>query len=313
MQMQLTFDGLASMLKDIVITWNAGVFLLDKDKNITDWNNGAQNITGYTRQAVVGKAADAILHMENRKTGEAIFKNNYPLDRVFQDGETIEFNKTMLALTAQEDSRVLVRCLISPVVQDSEVIGALVLFFNFDDHDHELDKFKRLAYIDVLTNLNNRRALLEILPRECTRALRYARPLSMLFIDIDNFKDYNDEYGHIEGDKVLVRIGEILAENLRSPDFLFRFGGEEFIVLLPETPTDAAYQIADRLRKVFVEQNFYPEQNKGSVHKTISIGVATLTANCDAVTFIDIADKAMYQAKKEGKNKVCIYSGAKCS
>lgn len=176
---------------------------------------------------------------------------------------------------------------------------------------HKIKELEQEANLDPLTKLRNRRALYSILSTECDRAVRYKRPLSLLFMDIDNFKEFNDTYGHSEGDKVLIGLANLLTDNLRSVDLEFRFGGEEFLLILPETNINGAKKVADRIRSLFKKIKFHPEKANKTVFKTLSIGVAEYYAGLDKLEFIDMCDKAMYVAKQKGKDKTCFLKKGK--
>jgi diguanylate cyclase (GGDEF)-like protein/putative nucleotidyltransferase with HDIG domain len=165
------------------------------------------------------------------------------------------------------------------------------------------DELAALATTDPLTGLPNHRALVSALDQEIGRAQRFNCPFSLLFFDIDHFKALNDTCGHAGGDAVLSEIGTCINAHLRDIDIIGRWGGEEFIVLLPGTNLDGAIQIAERIRAA-VER--YPFGISGSIHLTISIGAVTYPSHAsDRATLIDAADHAMYLAKKLGRNQVC--------
>ena len=124
-------------------------------------------------------------------------------------------------------------------------------------------------------------------------------------MDIDNFKDYNDTYGHLEGDKVLVRFSQIIKSCLRANDSAYRYGGEEFTVLLPETGGERAKTVAQRIRKTLEVEQFTPRPDE-EVQITISIGVTQYFPKEELSTFIQRADKAMYLSKQNGRNKVSV-------
>ncbi len=156
------------------------------------------------------------------------------------------------------------------------------------------------ALNDELTGLGNRRLFDIVLSREFAAARRSGVSFSIIFIDIDCFKDYNDTYGHLEGDKVLAAVASILRKNSRSSDYCLRYGGEEFALLLPHTPLDYSVLLAERLRKL-VERHEFP--NRGV---TISAGVAELgNADQDSLAIVERADKALYRAKMLGRNTIC--------
>jgi diguanylate cyclase (GGDEF)-like protein len=164
---------------------------------------------------------------------------------------------------------------------------------------------ERQARVDVTTDIYNRRGLLELGKRELDRAHRYERPLAAMMVDIDHFKLVNDTYGHPIGDLVLKELARILDDNIRTIDILGRYGGEEFVILLPETTPDSAYEIAERLRKTVAEHNFTPEHLDLNI--TISIGVAFSTGESNGlIDLIKRADNAMYESKDAGRNRTSV-------
>jgi diguanylate cyclase (GGDEF)-like protein/PAS domain S-box-containing protein len=168
------------------------------------------------------------------------------------------------------------------------------------------EQVQRLAVTDPLTNLHNRRYFFEVAHREMERARRYESPLSLIMIDIDRFKEVNDTHGHLIGDLVLKHIAERLKGQLREIDVLCRYGGEEFVILLPDTNLEAAYQVAERLRLAIVQTPIQAEGNL--VNITTSLGVAHMDANCQQIDdLIRYADLALYQAKSAGRNQSILW------
>ena len=165
-------------------------------------------------------------------------------------------------------------------------------------------KYRELSITDGLTKLYNSRHFFDQLEKEIERAHRYTRSLSLLVLDIDNFKHYNDQYGHLEGDKVLARIGKTIREALRQTDSAYRYGGEEFTVILPETEDHEAWNVAERIRTTFEQEKFSPHFEE-EVHMSVSIGGAQYSKREDLREFIKRADKNMYVAKSKGKN--CVF------
>jgi diguanylate cyclase (GGDEF)-like protein len=166
-------------------------------------------------------------------------------------------------------------------------------------------KYKELSITDELTQLHNSRHFHDSLTVEIERAVRYNRPLSILLLDIDNFKNYNDRYGHLAGNKVLVILGQVILKNIRPADPAFRYGGEEFTVILPETKVEGALMVAERIREKFEAEALSPEPNE-IIHNTVSIGIAQYKPKEDVDSLTHRADTAMYAAKRQGKNRVII-------
>jgi len=164
---------------------------------------------------------------------------------------------------------------------------------------------ERNALTDALTGLGNRHWMKDMFEREVTRAQHGKKPLCLMMIDIDNFKRFNDEYGHIAGDRVLVAVGDALREHLRPTDLIARFGGDEFSVLLPGLELGQAQQTAERLRERV--SNLSPPSLSTAI--TISIGITSNVEHDDVATLVQRADAAMYDAKDLGRNRVA-YSDA---
>ncbi len=166
-----------------------------------------------------------------------------------------------------------------------------------------MKKLQRLAITDGLTELYNSRQFYSQVEQEIGRSNRYEHPLALLLLDIDLFKDYNDTYGHLEGDKVLQRIGKIITSCLRRMDTAYRYGGEEFTILLPETKAAEAVTVAERIRTGIYKAKFKPLPGK-KISITVSVGVTEYLQNESISEFIQRADQAMYLSKKEGRNLV---------
>lgn len=165
------------------------------------------------------------------------------------------------------------------------------------------DRMKELAIIDELTGIYNRRFFYLAANKEIERSLRYDKSLSVILIDIDHYKEVNDHYGHIAGDKVLQKLTQVIQKELRGSDVLARYGGEEFLILLSDTESEAAIAVAERIRSTV--ENLRVKFNEDEISITISLGVTTL--NDDHKTLQDIissVDQALYSAKQKGRNRV---------
>lgn len=161
------------------------------------------------------------------------------------------------------------------------------------------DRLQELAVTDALTRLRNRRPFRDQLGREIENSRRHDKPLSLMMIDVDNFKVLNDSYGHLAGDSVLIGIAEILSTTVRPLDLAARYGGEEFSVLMPGTCLEEAVMLGEHIRQTIATQEI------AGHHPTVSIGISTLTlAINDDNGLIHAADDALYQAKRSGKNRV---------
>lgn len=162
----------------------------------------------------------------------------------------------------------------------------------------------QLMHTDPLTGLVNRRELDEALGREISKSIRHNLPLSAIMVDLDYFKKVNDTYGHEAGDEVLVKVAETILNTVRKEDIAARFGGEEFIVILPNTPLDSSINLANRIRVAIEKLNF----TSVATSITASFGVTEYKAKETHHHFIDRADKALYEAKETGRNRVAYHA-----
>lgn len=170
-------------------------------------------------------------------------------------------------------------------------------------------KYQRFATIDALTGLHNRGWLDDMFSREIKRTERDLLPLCLIMVDVDNFKNFNDQFGHLAGDRALVKVGEGIRAPLRPNDLVARFGGEEFSVLLPETTLEHALIVAERLREHVANIDIGSLDGVMLPGVTISLGIAEYRPGYDLETIISAADVAMYHAKRDGRDCVRVASG----
>lgn len=195
------------------------------------------------------------------------------------------------------------RVVISPDYNESNIVVGYIAFYkNIDDQM----KFKNSSETDKLTGLPNRMKIDEILAKELSRANRYHQPFSVILIDIDHFKEVNDQFGHQSGDVILQEFAKIVADNIRITDVAGRWGGEEFLVICPHTDVNGASFLAETLRKCIESNEFQMVKQK-----TASFGVAEYHEGKTLTTFFENVDHALYSAKNSGRNKVVIYSESK--
>jgi len=250
---------------------------------------------------------------ESEIVGKDILKFLYPDDRNLLTEnicklaeESLIESPLELRMAHKNEEGIYMECLLT-LIQYEGKPSILVTLRNITERKKVEAELKRLVITDDLTGLFNQRYFYTQINKEIERAKRHNRPLTMLLIDIDQFKNFNDTYGHWEGDFVLKKIGELLMKNVRDIDMAFRYGGEEFTVILPETKSEDAIIVAERVRKAVSHTVFYPFTLDGQpdvVNKTISIGITEFHMEDDMKSFIKRADNAMYLAKKKGRNMV---------
>lgn len=282
----LDFDEIGHQVLQIiskVIDFPAlAVFVLDKVKNETLFS-----------------ASVGVLDPENTRVGGTLglgeVEAHLTCLRVFDHGSMMVLfcgsPEDMERLT--EDDRLVIYALASELVVAVE--------------NSRLYKLtRRLSVTDELTGMSNYRYLQQRLDEEVTRAKRYSKHLSLLMLDADDFKSFNDQHGHIAGDKALAEFAKVLESVVREVDVAARYGGEEFAVVLPETDAAGAFVVADKIREALAEHRFPDGNGKRCCTLTVSIGIATYPTYADEKeALLREADDALYRAKNGGKNRVC--------
>ncbi len=234
---------------------------------------------------------------------------------IAQSQKGVDHEADYRALT-RDGEHVWIRDVVHVVRRDDGSVDALVGFmFDITERKQAEDKIlqlqrelEELSYRDSLTGVANRRMFDTLYPVEWAKAHATGEPLSLIVIDIDYFKQYNDHYGHVQGDECLRRVAQALDSCAsRSRDLCARFGGEEFILLLPATDAGAARNVAERCRKL-LEHKDIPHARSGVGRMiTVSIGVGTIVpgAHDDRNVFLDRVDRRLYQAKSAGRDRIC--------
>ena len=281
-----------------------GVYFVDCDRKILYWNKGAENITGYTSSEVLGKrCSDNISHVDDN--GVHLCMTTCPLAKTVDDSMPREIN---LYIRHKKGHRVpvLVR---TTTLQDSQgkVVGAVEIFSDNTPKlaiTQRIKELEKMALLDPLTELANRRYIELNMQTKLDEMRRYGRPFGILFMDIDHFKKINDLHGHDIGDKVLIMVSNTFIKNVRTSDIVGRWGGEEFLAIIPNINEDQLYFTANKLC-VLVEQSGF-SLDSGIVQVTVSIG-ATFAQPKDTIeTLLERADKLLYYSKTTGRNRVSI-------
>jgi diguanylate cyclase (GGDEF)-like protein len=169
----------------------------------------------------------------------------------------------------------------------------------------KLEELTKLTIRDDLTGLFNSRQFYSHIAQEVDRSNRYFRPLSLILMDIDNFKSLNDTYGHLSGDRVLSSTGDIIKAAIRKQDTAYRYAGDEFTIILPETEIEKALAVAERVRQA-IESETHVLSNPRPLKVTVSIGVVEHLADEEIKSFVHRADSAMYVSKRNGRNKISM-------
>lgn len=300
---------------------DARILIVDDDSAIRDSMNEFVQMAGY-KSKTAGTAEDAMKLLESGDVDVVItdimlpgidgleltdrIKKRYDIDVIVMTGYSGDYSYEEAVSKGASD-------FVFKPVRFEELLLRLRRVLKerqlTQERIHMLEKLKRLSITDGLTKLYNSRYFYNQLKIEIDRTARYERPLSLLLLDIDKFKEYNDSHGHLEGDKVLVRLGQVIKSCLRKMDSAYRYGGEEFTIILPETEGDEAATVAERIRCAVEVERFYPQQDNQPVSISVSIGVTEFTGQEEIAVFVQRADKAMYQSKQSGRNRVsCLFT-----
>jgi diguanylate cyclase (GGDEF)-like protein/PAS domain S-box-containing protein len=279
--------------RNIAQTAADAFILAERNGDIIFWNKSAQRIFGYKEEEILGKPLNILMPEQYREAHQA------GIERLHATGESKYFGRITEMEGLRKDGNIFPMELSVSMwkVRDKKVYSGIVRDITKRKQlELELEK---LATTDRLTQVFNRTKFHEVIKKELERAKRYSHSLSMIMFDIDHFKKVNDTYGHTVGDYVLQTLTQIVKENLREIDYLVRWGGEEFIIIAPETDIEKAEVLAERIRNG--TENYIFDQ-VGAI--TISLGVAQLKKDDTEDTFIKRVDDAMYLAKQRGRNRV---------
>jgi diguanylate cyclase (GGDEF)-like protein/PAS domain S-box-containing protein len=309
-----------AFLAQIVDGSSVATFVIDRDHTVTHWNRACEALTGLPAKEVIGtKEQWRAFYSSDRPVMADLIMNGAMADDVdqfyhgkFRPSRLIEgvFEaEDFFAHFGTEGKWVFFTA--APLRDmDGSVVGAIETLQDMNERrlaEEALKaseaRYRDLSITDGMTGLFNSRHFYECIEKELERARRYGRPLSLLLMDIDNFKKVNDQYGHLEGDKVLQSLAMVIRGCLREMDSAYRYGGEEFIVVLPETRREDAFIVAERLRQRFADQIQRPAPEQ-ILHCTVSIGVSQFITGDDAKSLVKRADDGTYQAKHQGKNCV---------
>jgi diguanylate cyclase (GGDEF)-like protein/PAS domain S-box-containing protein len=296
-------------LEDEVGMWNLlfeqsrdGIVILDEGGQIFKANKQFADMLGYTIEEIAGLHVwdwDALYSKEQLlEMAQTVDPDGVQFDTRHKrkDGTVIDVELSNSGTVYK--GRKLIFCICRDVTECNRMERAL---------KESRRKYQQLSIIDELTQLYNARYFFKQLAMEVEKTARYGNPLSLMFLDLDDFKQFNDTYGHIEGDKVLKRMGQVIKRCLRKTDLAFRYGGEEFAVIMPMTTAGDGGIAAERIRTEFKKEDFSPAEGV-RVHMTVSIGVAEYARQFDIKGFLGQVDSLMYQAKKQGKDATCTSS-----
>lgn len=293
-------------LNDILDNIYGGVYYVDKNRKIKYWNKEAEEITGFKREEVIGRCChDNILQHMNQK-GVNLCQNGCPLHATIKDGQKREAD---VYLHHKDGERVPVTVRIVPLKNDEgEIVGAAELFFKnvkVLSLEEKINELKKENYKDELTEINNRKYLEEVLAEILAQKDIRKKDIAFCFLDVDDFKDINDQYGHLMGDKILSMVARTLKNNVRPADKAFRWGGDEFALILFDIEDQKLlYKLLNRLQ-ILINDSFIEHQGE-KLGITMSFGGTKIKDDDTLKSLTKRADHNMYESKKKGKDKITI-------
>ncbi len=292
-----------SFFRDLLNELGDGVYFVDPDRRISLWNKGAERITGFPAEDVIGKCcADNVLqHVDDK--GECLCTSTCPLAATIKDGKR---RCADVFLHHKDGHRLPVRVQTSPLFDRyGWIVGGIETFRDNSERQADaerLRKLARMAFLDELTGISNRRYLDSALRSRFSELNRNEMNFGLIMIDVDHFKQFNDNYGHETGDRVLQVVSETLSKNCRSFDTVGRWGGEEFVVIVGDAGAEDVRRLASQLCALVASSSVTAGENRLSV--TISLGATTARKDDTPQTLGSRVDALLYRSKDTGRNRV---------
>jgi len=282
-----------------------GVYFVDLGRRITHWNLGSENLTGYSAIEAVGHHCydNFLSHVD--AAGCALCLNECPLYKTIQDGQ---LRQADLFLRHKAGYRIPVCVRTAPITDErGRIIGAVEVFSDISIRkqvERRIVELEGIAFRDSLTCLPNRRYTELKIKQALEELQQFTRSFGLLMLDVDHFKQINDSYGHDTGDAILRMLAETLAKSVRDNDLVGCWGGEEFLLLLPDLNLTELQEVSERCRALVEKSEVTLAQCRVSV--TISLGATLLTQGDSSDSAIRRADQLMYRSKSSGRNWVTI-------
>lgn len=293
-------------LIDILDNIYGGVYYVDQNRKIEYWNKEAEEITGFSKAEVMGKYCyDNILQHVNDE-GSNLCHDGCPLSATMKDGQKREVN---VYLHHKDGQRVPITIRTVPLKNEkNEIVGAVELFLEnirMKSLEEKINELKQENHRDKLTEINNRNYLEKILTEIIEQNDINKENIAFCFLDVDDFKYINDNYGHLVGDRILSMIAKTLKNNLRDADKAFRWGEDEFALILFDIDNNKNLKKLLERIKLLINKSFI-EYNQKKINVTMSFGATKFSQDDTIETLTKKADNNMYESKKQGKNQITV-------
>jgi len=289
---------------EIINNMDEGAYFVNTERVITFWNKTAENITGYKKEEILGKNCQdtPLKHIDGE--GNLICNAGCPLHNVLIDGRPRKHN---IFLRHKEGHRVPASANTFPVIENDKIIGAIEIFMlsSLVIYDDDLiTQLSSSALNDQLTGVPNRRKVESFLVLRLREMALYQNKLCVAFLDIDNFKNFNNTYGHNAGDAILKTVSEAVMHMIRNQDLYGRWGGEEFIGIFTINEDNDVLLIGEKIRTL-VEKTVIKHEHL-TLSVTVSVGVTLARIGDTIESVVKRADELMYKSKQNGKNCVTV-------
>jgi diguanylate cyclase (GGDEF)-like protein len=303
------------MYKNIIDMLNLGIVIIDRNHRIMEWNRWMEIHSGIKKPDIIGTGLfDHYPHLSSPNFTR-LFKSVLTFGNIVFLSQKLHnylFPFRTTGLYSNSFEFMQQSCSMAPARDETDSInGVIITVQDVTENVYMERSLTQMNMQDSLTGITNRRHLDKRLAEEFMRHRRYGREMSVVMLDIDNFKNINDTYGHQVGDTVLRTLAAICSEAMRAGDIISRFGGEEFCAILPETDCNRARMFAERLRQDVAAKEILHDENT-VLRITISLGIAGLDETVRSPEdLVKNADEAMYNSKQKGKNMVSLHQNCK--
>ncbi|MGO8760166.1 MAG: GGDEF domain-containing protein [Terracidiphilus sp.] len=290
--------------EDLLYHIRDGVYFVDRDRKILYWNEGAARLTGYSQEEIVGHLCNDNILAHIDSCGTELCDSSCPLVASIADGEGHE---AQVFLRHKQGHRVPVLVRVQPIRgKDGSIQGAVEIFSDNTAQTEAVRKteqMRRMAFLDHLTELPNRRFLEMALQTALAEYQVHHSPFGVMVIDVDQFKDINDRFGHTSGDRVLQEVGHTIAKSLRPSDVVGRWGGDEFVAIVGNVDSEQLRLLAERCAAITGKVEI-PGKPDDKIPVSVSIGAARIRDDESPQNLFERADRLMYASKAAGRGRV---------
>ena len=281
------------------------VYFVDPDRRILYWNRAAEALSGFNASEVVGKRCSDNLLCHVDEAGRSLCQGECPLSQSMQSGIR---RKADVFMRCKDGHRLAVSVRVVPIMgENNQALGAVEIFSDIA-HRKQLERrnveLKKMAYLDPLTRLANRRFLDSKIRQSLDELALFGRDFGVLLMDLDKFKRVNDSFGHSAGDVVLSHVADTISSTLRAGDTVGRWGGEEFLAILPDADQDHTLKMAERCRMLVRNSSVSVADTTVSV--TMSVGATVLQEADSEDALFRRVDRALYQSKQGGRDRTTL-------